>query len=318
MKMKPGFFALSALMLFAAGCKTTETKPVPWKKQSAYLAKVRDPRVCGFDIYQTPKGIEYRGGSRVHANQGAVLPMKAEEPSRPVVMMSGKFGLATPVLLDFSTPLSWLEFDLAGDLGATPVSERDAQLVKMPGDEFASCVSAVPAMKFKSLLIEFPLVYTRMATGPLGRPARGIEKPELKGVVGWEQLRKFEQIQLDYGKKQVLLSTAKNIYSPDPAQVIARIPLVKYVGACTVRGAVNGKERLILIDPAGDFEVATDDASPVASMQLDADILFSAPAVVKSSGGTRIGAQLLSKYRITICPQAGFIYFEKPDAGKTE
>lgn len=318
MKTKAGLFALSALMLFSAGCKTTETKPVPWKKQSAYLSKVRDPRIYGFGIYQTPSGVEYRGGSRMHPNQGAAMPMKADEPLRPVVMLRECYGMSSPVLLDFSTSTSWLEFDLADKLGATPVGEREAQLIKVPGDEFAGSPSTVPSMRFKQLCIELPLVYVRMATGPLGPQARGIEKPELKGVLGWEMLRKFEQIQLDYNKKQVLLSTAKAAYAPDPSQVIARIPLVKYAGACAVRGAVNGKESMILIDPAGDFEVATDGAVPVASMQLDADVLFSSPAVVKSPGGTRIGAQLLRNYRVTICPQAGMVYLEKPDAGKDD
>ena len=83
-----------------------------------------------------------------------------------------------------------------------------------------------------------------------------------------------------------------------------------------MRGLVDGKAELILIDPAGDFEVATDGAAEVADVQLDANLLFSAPVVVKSPGGTRIGARLLQNFKITICPQAGLVYFEKPDDGK--
>jgi hypothetical protein len=316
MQTKTGLFLLSALLLSAAGCKTTETKPVPWKKQSDYLAKVRDPRIYGFSIYQTPGGIEYRGGGRLHANQGAVLPMKAEEPFRPAVPLRGSYGMSSPVLLDLSTSSSWLEYDLAQSLGATPVGEREARLVKISGEEFAGCPSVVPSLRFEQLFIDLPLVNVRMATGPIGSLARGIEKPELKGVIGWEQLRKLKQIQFDYVKKQVVLSNAETVYSPDPSLVIAKIPLVKYSGACAVRGAVNGKETLILIDPAGDFEIATDGAAAVSSVQLDADILFSAPAAAVSPGGTRIGARLLKNYKVTICPQADEIYFEKPDSGK--
>jgi len=83
-----------------------------------------------------------------------------------------------------------------------------------------------------------------------------------------------------------------------------------------VRGLIAGKEGMIFIDPAGDFEVATDGAAAVSSIQLDADLLFSAPAVENSPGGTRIGVRLLQKYKITICPQAGAVYFEKLNAGK--
>jgi len=91
---------------------------------------------------------------------------------------------------------------------------------------------------------------------------------------------------------------------------------VKYAGACAVRGLIDGKEGLILIDPAGDFEVATEGAAAVLSLQLDADLLFSVPAVAKSPGSTRVGARLLQNYKIIICPLAGAVYFEKPDTGK--
>ncbi len=316
MKMKSSLFFLGALLLFTAACKTTETKPVSWKEQSAYLSKVRDPRIYGFSIYQTPGGIEFRGGGRLHPNQIEALTMKAEEPFRPVVMVKGNLGLESPVLLDFSTSASWLEFDLAQTLGAMPVGEREAQLVKLPGEEIAGCPSMVPSMRFKQLYIERPLVNVRMATGPLGPLARGIEKPELKGVIGWEILRKFEQIQLDYTAGKVSLATSGAAYVPNPATLVGKLSLVKYAGACAVRGLIDGKEGLILIDPAGDFEVATEGAAAVLSLQLDADLLFSVPVVAKSPGSTRVGARLLQNYKIIICPLAGAVYFEKPDTGK--
>ncbi|MFA7368236.1 MAG: hypothetical protein WC334_01200 [Kiritimatiellales bacterium] len=316
MKMKTGLFFTGALLLFSAGCKTTETKPVPWKEQSAYLSTVRDPRIYGFNIYQTPAGIEFRDGGRLHPNQIEALPMKADEPFRPVVMTKGKFGMATPVLLDFSTSASWLEYDLAKALDAMPLGEREAQLVKRPGEEIAESLSMVPSMRFKQLYVERPLVNVRMATGPLGPLARGIEKPELKGVIGWETLRKFERIELDYVSGKVTLVTSGAGYMPDPSKLIGKLALVKYAGACAVRGLIDGKEGLVLIDPAGDFEVATEGSAAVSSVQLDADLLFSSPGIAKSTGGVRVGARLLKNYKIVICPQAGAIYFEKPDTGK--
>jgi len=260
--------------------------------------------------------MEYRGGTRVHPNQGAALPMKAEAPFRPVVTLKVSLGMEVPVLLDFSTSASWLEFGLANKIGALPLGEREAQLVKRPGDEIASCISMVPSMRFKQISIERPLVNVRMATGPLGPLARGVEEPELKGVIGWEVLRNFEQIQLNYSQGKVLISTGKTAYNPDPAQCIAKLPLVKYAGVCAVRGIIDNREELILIDPAGDFEVATDGAAAVSSIVLDPEIVFSAPAIAESPGGTRIGARLLQNYQITICPQAGWIYFEKMNSGK--
>ncbi|MFA7257003.1 MAG: hypothetical protein WC047_05460 [Kiritimatiellales bacterium] len=306
----------AATVLLMAGCKTTEPVPVSWQKQSAYMSKVRDPRIYGLSIYQTPSGVEYRGGGRLHPNQREALAMEAENLLRPVVMLRGNFGMKSPVLFDFTSSASWLEFDLAQMLGALPVGERSAQLIKLPGEEITCCLSMVPSMRFKQLYVEWPLVYVRMATGPLGPLARGIEKPELKGVIGWDLLGKFAQIQLNYVRKQVVLSTAQTAYAPDPARVVASIPLIKHAGACAVRGIVDGRESLILIDPAGDFEFATDGAATVSTIQLDADLIFSGFTVTNSPGGLRIGARLLQNYQVTVCPQAGAAYFEKPDTDR--
>lgn len=316
MKTSAQIFFATAVLLTAA-CKTTETKPVTWKEQSAYMAKVKDPRRFSYSIYQTPAGIDYRGGCRLHMNQVTELPMKAEEPFRPVGMLRGNLGLKSPILFDFTSSSSWLEFDLAQSLGAQPISEGKAQLVKTPGEEFPGCLSAVPSLRFGQLYIENPLVYVRMANGPIGSLARGIEKPELKGVVGWDLLKKCEQVCLDYPEKRLVLSTAAVVYEPDPSLVVAKVPLMKHAGACAVRGLVDGKAGLILLDPAGDFEIATEGAAAVSSIQLDGGLTLSASAVAKSPGGTRIGARLLQNYRVMICPQAGAVYFERPDnAGK--
>jgi hypothetical protein len=308
----------TSAVLLAAGCKTTETKPVGWDEQQGYMAKVKNPQRFGYSIHQTPAGIDYRGGGRLHPNQVAALPMKAEEPLRPVVMLRGKFGFASPLLLDFTASSGWMEFDLAQTFGAQPVGEDRAQLVKTPGEEIAGCLSVVQTLRLDQLYIENPLVYVRLANGPLGTVARGIEKPELKAVLGWDLLRMFGRIRLDYSGKKVVLSTADAAYIPNPALLVATMPLVKHAGACVVRGAVDGKAGLILIDPAGDFEVATDGAEAVSAIQLDAGLIFSAPAVAKSPGGTRIGARLLQNYTVTVCPQAGVIYFEKPSSGKNK
>lgn len=319
MKINTGLFFLGAVLLSAAGCKTTEAEkpqPVSWKEQTAYMSKVRDPRIYGFSIYQTPGGIEYRGGTRLHPNQAESLPMKADDPLRPVVMLNGKFGMQSPVLFDFTAVASWMEFDLAQSLGAVPVNERGAQLVKVFGEDIPGCLSMIPSMRFKQFTVDRPLVYVRMANGPLGTLARGIQKPEVKGVLGWDVLRKFKQIHLDYDGSRVAVLTADQDYVPDPSQLISRIPLAKHTGVCAVRGAVDGRQELILIDPAGDFEVAVEDGRSAASVQLDTGLVFAAPAVAKSTGGTRIGAKLLSRYRITVCPQEGAVYFEKQESGE--
>jgi len=310
------FLPLVALLLLA-GCKTTdaETQPVSWRQRQAYFAKIRDPRVFGLSIYQTPVGIEIRGGGRLHPQQATALPLLTEKTQtvRPVVDMDGGFNRSWPILLDFSSSRTWLEFGVAKKLFARPVGERNPDLIHLPSEEIPACLSVISSLRLGQLYIENPLVYVRLAEGSLGPLTRGIDDLGLKGVIGWDLLKKFSQIHILYSIGQVALFTTEP-YDPDPSQVVAILPLVKHAGACAVHGKVDGKDQLILIDPAGDFEIA----GSVSNVQLGSNLNFSSSESVPSPGGIRIGARLLENYDVTVCPQAGLIYFERQPTGEEE
>jgi hypothetical protein len=303
-----GFLMLAAL----TGCKTTEEPPQPvsWGQQSAYLARVRDPRLYGLGIYQTSSGIEFRGGGRLHPGQMERLDMEAKKPFRPVVMLRGNFGRRWPVLLDLTANKSWVNFDLARKLEAVPVGEREAMLLRESDSGISRAVSLIPSMRLGQLFIEQSLVQVRLTEGSAGSLERGIEKPQIKGVLGWDILRRFAQIQFRFDRGEVIL-VSDEVYRPNPDTVIARLPLVTKAGACAVRGTVDGKERLILIDPSGDFDAALPGATPGASITLTDDLIFSPSVLADSPGGLRLGAGALQPFRLTVCPQAGVVYFEK-------
>jgi hypothetical protein len=312
---KNALFMLLPAVLLAAGCKTTEpseVRAVSWKEQQAYASMVKDPRWFGYSIYQTPAGLEYRGGCRLHPNRSDVLLMSAKKPFRPVVMMDSTRGKESPVLIDFSAAASWMEFDLARSVRAVPVSEQKAELMQVSGDEVPVCLSVVPTLRLDQVFIENPQVFVRMANGSLGSLSRGMVDPEPRGVVGWDILKLFAQIHLDYTSGQIALVTMDAAYTPDPSRLVSRIPLVRNAGVCAIRGVVDGQPEMILIDPAGDFEVATDGGQPVQTVELDAGIQFVSPEVAVSPGGLRIGARGLQHFKVTVCPQEGMIYFEKP------
>ena len=321
MKMKLMFGLLLSALLLSVGCKTTETeiRPISRTRQQAYLEKIRDPRTFGLSIYNTSTGPQIRGGGRLHPAQTAVLPMitKKKETLRPVVKMAGGVGKEYPCLLDFTSDRTWLEFSAAKHMMAHAVGEKKAEVVRMPNDEIGACFSILSSLRLGQIFIENPIVLVRLADGPLGSPARGIVEPELKGVMGWDLLKKMSQIRLLYSIEQVAVLTSEP-YDPDPRQVIAALPLVKEVGVCAVRGIIDGKEGFILIDPAGDFEVATPGAVPVSLIDLG-NIKISKPeAIAESPGGIRIGAHVLNQFDITVCPLDGVIYFERNLEGKEE
>jgi len=303
-------FLMGAALLLAAGCKTTEpeeTVPVSWEEQQQFLKRVNDPRIFGLHIYETPAGPQIRGGGRLHPEQAEALEMQGSEPLRPVVNLHGNFGVKWPILLDLTAANSHMEFNTARKAGARPVGEQGRpQLVRRPGEETTSCMGLIPSLRLGQLFVENPLVFIRFENGPLGSLARGIDEPVIKGVVGWNVLEKLEQIQFLYSAGRVILKTTEP-YVPNPGLLQAELPLVKHVGACAVRGTVNGKQSLILIDPAGDFEVAANGS--VSSLRMG-PLTLSTPEVSASPGGVRIGARWLQSYRVTVCPKAGVVYFE--------
>ncbi len=315
MKTRMSFFLMGTLLVMV-GCKTTEletAKPISWKQQQAFLKRVDDPRIFGLGIYNTPSGPQIRGGGRLHPTRAEALPMltEKEETLRPVVNLYGNFGVQWPVLLDCTASRSLLEFDIAQKIGARPVGEQNkAVLARLSGDEMTSCLALIPSLRLGQMFIENALVYVRLANGPLGLPAREIQDPQIRGIVGWDVLRKFEQVQFLYSVGQIILKTTES-YEPNPGLLVASLPLVDRAGACVVRGTVDGRAEMILIDPAGDFEVATGTGGAVSRVQLDSGLEFSNPSVAASPGGVRIGARLLRNYLVTICPQAGVVYFEK-------
>lgn len=317
MNLKMSLFCLMIALLLAAGCKTTEmdpeTQPLSWQQQQAYLSRLRDPRVFGLSIYDAPGGLQIRGGGRLHPSQAAALQMQTEkeETMRPVLEMAGSFGRKWPILLDLSSSRTWLAFDAANKLMARPVGERNAELSRLPNEKVAACLSVVSSLRLGQLFIENPLVYVRLAEGSLGPLTRGMDHHGLKGVIGWDLLKKFEQIHFLYSIGQVVLFTTEP-YEPDPSQVVATLPLVRHAGACAVRGTVDGRDSLILIDPAGDFEIAGTDATVTLAPGFD----LSSASSIAGPGGIRIGAGMLSRYDVTICPQAGVIYFEKQPVGE--
>lgn len=302
------------LFLLVSGCKTTEVEapePFSWEQQSAYTSRVKDPRMYRIDIYNTPAGVQYRGGSRLHPGQGESLPMMAEVPVRPVVPVRVRMGRDLPFLLDFTSAKSYLTFNAASLLHAVPIGEREAQLSRLPGDEVIDCLSVVPSIRLNQLFIENVLFQVRLAEGSLGAPARGVIDPSPEGILGWDVLSKFEQICLGYSEGQVLMVTDKPC-NPSPDMKASALQLEKHAGACAVRGMLGGKACLVLIDPVGDFELAgaallgTDQV-----LQLGTFDLSGITPVPVPEQGIRLGARFLQNYNVTICPRTGAVYFER-------
>ena len=307
--MKKFVWVCLALGVFV-GCKTTdEPKPVTWERQQAYLKKSRDPRIFGLGIHQTPDGVILGGGGRLHPSQATAVGILLRDPWRPVVYVGSKPKQEVPVLIDLTVSTSLFGFDAALEMRAHPVSEGPAKMVNLPGEDASGCISMVPSIRFGLLFVENPLVVVRLANGLPDGAVRGDLDPQPKAVLGWDVFQEFEQIQFLYSIGQIVMKTTE-AYEPNPNLLLANIPILERRGVCAVEGVLDGKAVPVLIDPAGDFEVAVPQGTAVSTLQLADGVAVSDPVVAVSSGGVRVGARFLERYRVTVCPKRGRVYFE--------
>ena len=312
--MKNGMMVFLLLIMSSVlvACQTVDpaTSSISWRMKQEYFKKMRDPRIFGLNLYQTPTGVEIHGGGRLHPNQTVALDVLVEEPSRPVVGLITQFDKTLPALLDITSSRTWLEYASAVTLRATPLGEQDPTLIRLVDDDIDACYSMISSLRLGQLFIEYPTLYVRLATGSMGPLTRGMDDQNLRCVVGWDLLKKFEYIQFLYPVQKVILSTTEE-YEPDPGLLVASLSLLEDADKCAVRGTVDGHDAMILVDPAGDFEVALPEGLTAETVDVGLKWPLKNPQISRSPRGVRIGARIFQHYHVTICPKQGLLHIER-------
>lgn len=321
--MKPSIqtalLILSSLIL--AGCLSSnkEPKDVPLSKrqQEKCLSRAKPPQQYGFSVYATEVGIHYAGSGRLHPNHLASAEMLKK--GIPVISMRGRSQRNTlNALLDISSPVSWMEFSVSQDFSAHFMGVND-RLLPYHGSYNTGGVAAfagvVTQMRIDNLFIENIPFYIRMSRGSLGPLSRGIKKPQVDAIVGYDNLRSFEYIQFD------LLNNTINFSATTPYEThegleteVARI--VKAPGhGLAVEGKIDGHSIPVILDFAGDFSLARGDSRVAVTRQLHlGDLTFDdVPTLVLPLHNVppRVGREMLEPYLVTICNREGKVYFEK-------
>lgn len=307
-----------ASVLVLAGCKSKKAGvPLPLEQQSAYLAMAKPPQQFGFTAFKTGEGIACSGTCRLHPRHTAKAKMiKGDIPA--IKMMGESRTYTLNVLLDFSSPVSWIEFSKSRELGAHFLGVNKT-VIPYRGDlntggnnAFASIVTR---LRIDQLFIEDLPFYTVMATGSLGPLVRGIYSPKIDAILGYDNLRVFEAIQIDAEKKQIFFS-ATTPYTPGNSPTTLRARIVKKSGSgLAVMGSVSGEPTPILLDFAGNFDFARGDVkvSSTDTVTLGDLALADVPTLVlpENSSLPRIGRKILSNYVVTICSKQGVVYFDR-------
>jgi len=316
---------LMTVTVALAGCLTTDSQepqdnPLSRTQQQSWLSRAKPPQQFGFSVYAVKDGVAYSGEARIHPNHFTSAEMKEE--NIPVIGMRGRSPRTKlNALIDSSSPDSWMEFSVASDFSAYCMG-INKNVFPYRGDFNTGGVSAyagvVSQMRIDNLFIENMPFYVRMSRGSLGPLARGIRKPAVDAIIGYDNLRIFEYIQFDLPANKIRFS-ATTPYTQLEGMQTETARIVKAPGhGLAVEGEIDGQPAPIVLDLAGDYSLARGDVkvSSTSRIRVGGLEFEDVPTLLLPVhvAPPRIGRKLLSSYIITVCNKQGRVYFEKiPD-----
>jgi hypothetical protein len=318
--MRHHIICLSILLL--AGCKTpisstTET-PLPEIQQQAYLSHAKPARHFGYQVFPIANNeIGMRGKARLHPNHRAVVPM--EKNSLPIIEIAGRnYRDPAPALIDTGSPNSWMEFSYSQTINTDFLSFRERHF-PYRGTYSTGGVKAYAAIAYQlrigQLFIENMPLYVRMATGSLGLQARGLQSPPIQTVLGYDLLKQFSYVQFNFINGNIDFNTMHS-FVPNENWLIAKTSILDEEDeGLVIEGALFGKKTSFVLDLAGDYHLAHAKADGMPARQLSVgELVFRKvpQSVLPTKALPRLGRSLFTDLIITICPQAGTVYFERP------
>ena len=313
------------LLAVVGGCKTPSpslNQPLTGQQLAALFAQARDPRTFWITVYQGANGPVFTDANRLHPEQeGALGWASARRSKAPVVRLKKNSFTHFTALMDTSARESWLSLSSRLSMGATllapPFSVKPTHLA----DDQAGYLGVVDKVIFDGVYMETALFYLRAATGPLGPLTRRVEGTPPDAVIGCDMLKAFEYVQFDYPRRQTQVSSTRP-FQPNEKRLLAKLPLKDLKGIFSVEALINGKPEMVILDTAGDFEVAMERVPAdgvVHRLALGDLVLLNTRVVAAQDQGLglpsvpRIGRQLLSRFCMTVAGKKNIVYFEKPE-----
>jgi len=310
------------LVFLAGGCATpNEIKPLTDSQLRGIFSQAKDARNFWVTVYQANKGVQFSGANRLHPGHVANLDFITELSSTaPIINADNGREETITALIDTSAARSWLDLATFLRVQATPLGPPAYDCTpKNVNESIPGYACILTKLRFDQLHMENALFHFRAATGPLGYLARGEDQPVPSAILGCDILKAFAFVQIDYPNHSVIFS-ATSEYSPDATNLIATLPLMEVEGAFAADGMVDSEKKLILLDSAGEFDMAMDNPPSDKLKQVSVgDLVFRNVTVVSSKDRSlgllsypRIGRQLLARFKITFMPKKKLVYFERP------
>lgn len=306
--------------LMLSGCQSNSPKkeqPISLARQQILLEKTTTPQELGFSIHRAQDGIAYGGSAHLHPHHLTSAKMLKEIP---VIKLRGRSKRNTmKALLDFGSASSWLEFSTSQEFQAHFMG-INGMVIPYRGKSNTGGQNAyagvITQLRIDNLFIENVPFYIRMALHSLGPLARGVQKPKIDAVLGYDNLRIFEYIQVDLRNHSVSFSSDVP-YIPHKSLLMTTARIIDLPGyGLAIEGAIFGKPVPVILDFAGDYHFERGDKKVNKTKQVSlGNIVFrDVPTLVlePNKSPPRAGRRMLEAYIITICAPKGIVYFERP------
>lgn len=309
------------LLSVASACSTR--RPVASSRladpeKAALMKRAKAPQSFGLTAYVSDEGAVFGGAFRQH--QDHIGSLEFASPRNSTAPIVGINGNAVMMLIDSAAEESWLSPEAFRSMTAYALSgpgpfEKKASHVHDPAGGFAA---VVPKFTLEKAHVENGVFYVRNASGPLDGLTRWETEPHLDGVLGADALRSFEFVRISLRGRRVIFS-ATTIY-PYTANAMTAIPLYQGPGGLTTEATVNGEKVPLVIDIAGDFELAMNKSAAATVPQVTlGDVVFRQVEVVSGfelglgeEMPIRIGRQLLERFDLVIVGRGRQLLLEKP------
>lgn len=287
----------------------------------AIFARAQDPRRHWITVYEGEEGHIFGNVFRAHGEPITTIPfLKSRSPAWPVIALGDGKKKAPVALIDSTSGHCWATPAFLASVRGVPLGPTPYERVPVHvQDQVAGYAFVVPSLRYDSLQVENNIFYLRPEHGSLGFLARRPKAdPEPEVVLGASWMAGFSFVQINYPERVVVLSTTIP-YAPSADQLLAELEVRWVKGAIATEGMIGGEPATIILDTAGDFAVALPEAKPDGVRVSVGDIGFPrSPAVALRDAALglpeypRIGAQLLSKYKVTFVVRADRVYLERP------
>lgn len=312
-------FLLSLMAL--SGCTTPQPRALTKDELKTFFDAARDPRFFWLTVYEGENGPLITGGNRRHSSQAARLYWdNGKHSPQPRVEVQNHKGTYLTALLDFTTAPSWTSFEGCAKLNARPVGppvfERRPEHVL---DDARCFLTVVPKIRFENLNMENVLVYTRAVTGNPGPLMRCSKGDQVDLIIGTDLLMELSFIHLNPVKQYVVLASTQK-YPLEDKSLIASTPYTRINGVPTVTALMEGQKIPLVLDPAGDFELALPKApnEPIRQLSIG-DLVFRSVAAtnfasvgIPENSMPRLGRRIIDKFILTLDTQRGAWHWEKP------